>query len=184
MLCRPLTRPLFALLPALYVLIGLDHMPVTWEPTRVAKRGAHRARRPAFAACPHTVTARGERGSSPLARWRTVLAFGPLARVFFYWSLLARSPRQGRTVRIPGVAQPAPHADSAACLVVLLVAWLIHPPAGRWSPRACWCHCDGCSPDRARGGRVVEARGRSCAGGFLLLGGAIRRRGWARSSLH
>jgi hypothetical protein len=32
LLCRPLTRPLFAVLPALYVLVALDDIPVTWEP--------------------------------------------------------------------------------------------------------------------------------------------------------
>jgi hypothetical protein len=31
-LCRRLARPLFAILPALYVLVGLDGVPQTWEP--------------------------------------------------------------------------------------------------------------------------------------------------------
>jgi hypothetical protein len=31
-LCRPMARPLFAVLPALYVLIGFDRLPATWEP--------------------------------------------------------------------------------------------------------------------------------------------------------
>jgi len=31
-LCRPLARPFFAFLPPLYVLIGLDTIPISWEP--------------------------------------------------------------------------------------------------------------------------------------------------------
>jgi hypothetical protein len=31
-LCRPLARPMFAVLPGLYVLVGLDRVPSTWEP--------------------------------------------------------------------------------------------------------------------------------------------------------
>src|SRR5262249_28438863 len=32
LLARPLSRPLFAVLPGLYVLLGLDRVPVAWEP--------------------------------------------------------------------------------------------------------------------------------------------------------
>jgi len=131
-LCRPLTRPVFAVLPAVYVLIGLDRVPETWEP------------HPGWPSAAVTVLAVLAFSRLPAQRHTTrrtwlvalgaltgvVFAFKQNAGVFLLVALLAFTAWQGEDGRNLPVTRSLRFAQILLLgAVVLLVAWLIYPHA-------------------------------------------------------
>jgi hypothetical protein len=132
LLCRPLTRPLFALLPALYVMIGLDRVPEMWEP---------HPGWPSAALSVLTVLAfsRMPTRDGNARRLRLVaiggltgltFAFKQNAGAFLLLALLAFSAWRGDSGLTTPVTRGLRVVQILLLLAVLLfAAWLIHPLA-------------------------------------------------------
>ena len=130
LLCRPLARPAFAILPGLYVLVGLDWVPRTWE----SHPGWPSAALTVLAAWGFTRLPRLSSG------WRTggliaigavaglVFAFKQNAGAFLLLALVAFTAWQGFEIRQVRVTRTLRLTQLALLLaVVLAAAWLIHP---------------------------------------------------------
>jgi len=128
--CRPLARPIFAILPGLYVLVGLDQVPLTWEP------------HPGWPSAALTVLAAWAFGRLPRlsvgqhrywllligALSGLVFAFKQNAGVFLILALVAFAVWQGVDATKTSVTR-ALRAMQVALLtaVVLATAWLVRP---------------------------------------------------------
>jgi hypothetical protein len=131
-LCRPLVRPAFAVLPGLYVLIGLDRAPLTWEPHPGWPSAAVTVLTVcAFARLPGL-------NARQRARWliaigaatALVFAFKQNAGIFLGLALIVFTAWQG----VEGASSAVtPQLRAAQILLlaalVLVAAWLIRPHA-------------------------------------------------------
>jgi len=180
LLCRPLTRPVFALLPVLCVLIGLDRVPEMWEP---------HPGWPSAALIVLTVLAfsRQPTRDDTARRWWLV-AIGALtgavfalkqnAGAYLLLALLAFSAWQGVSGRAIPVTRGLRLVQILILLAVLLfTSWLIHPLADPVIaaylivPLAAAGIAALAGVQVARHGRSLGAWLRSV--GLLVLGGAL-----------
>jgi hypothetical protein len=131
-ICRPMARPVFAVLPGLYVLVGLDRVPATWEPhpgwpsaalTVLAAWGFTQLPRLSNGQRRHWLIAIG-------AVTGLVFAFKQNAGAFLVLALVAFTAWQGVDHRETSVTRSLRMIQLLLLLAVLLAAaWLIHPAA-------------------------------------------------------
>ncbi len=130
LLCRPLARPAFAILPGLYVLVALDWVPRTWEPhpgwpsaalTVLAAWG--------FTRLPRLSSGRRTGGLIAIgAVTGLVFAFKQNAGAFLLVALVAFTAWQGFETRHIRVTRTLRLTQLALLLaVVFAAAWLIRP---------------------------------------------------------
>jgi hypothetical protein len=131
-LCRPLVRPAFAVLPGLYVLVALDRVPQTWEPHPGWPSAAVTVITVwAFARLPGLNTGRRTRWLIAIgAATALVFAFKQNAGVFLGLALIVFTAWHG----VDGVStRVTPQLRAAQILLlfalVLATAWLIQPHA-------------------------------------------------------
>lgn len=130
-LCRPMARPFFALLPPLYVLIGLDPLPDGWEPHPGWPAAALSVLTAlAFSRLPER---------SPMQRRWWLVAIGALTAVafatkqnvgvFLGLAIVAYIVWQGTRTAEPATVSPSLRALQLLLLAVMVaaVAWLISP---------------------------------------------------------
>jgi hypothetical protein len=132
LLCRPLTRPAFAILPGLYVLVGLDWVPRTWEP----HPGWPSAALTVLAAWAFTRLPRLSDGQRALrliaigAVTGVVFALKQNAGAFLLLALVAFTAWQGFEPRRTAATRTLRVTHLLLLLaVVLAAAWLIRPNA-------------------------------------------------------
>lgn len=190
LLCRPLTRPLFALLPALYALIGLDRVPEMWEP------------HPGWPSAALTVlvvlafSRLPTHGHSTRRAWFVVIgaltglvfAFKQNAGAFLLVALLAFTAWQGVDGRNTPVTRSLRLAHVLLLVaVVLLACWLIQPHADPLVaayllvPLATACMAVIMPVGVAQGGRSLGAWLRTA--GFLVIGGGLVTVPWLSALL-
>jgi hypothetical protein len=131
-LCRPLVRPSFAAFPGLYVLVGLDRVPLTWEPHPGWPSAAITVLTVcAFARLPALNTRRRRRWLIAIgAATALVFAFKQNTGVFLGLALIVFTAWQG----VQGVStKVTPQLRAAQILLlpalVVAAAWLIQPHA-------------------------------------------------------
>lgn len=131
-LCRPLVRPAFAVLPGLYVLIGLDQVPQTWEPHPGWPSAAVTVLTVcAFARLPTVAPRRRIYWLIAIgAATALVFAFKQNAGVFLGSALIVFTAWQGVAGGSTTVT-PQLRAAQVALLpgLVLMAAWIIRPHA-------------------------------------------------------
>jgi hypothetical protein len=132
LVCRPLARPAFASLPALYILVALDRLPLTWEPHPGWPSAALTvlsvwafARLPQLSGQRRTYWVVGIGACAAL-----VFAFKQNAGVFLGLALIAFTAWQGVSATRTTVTRGLRVVQFVLLGGVMLAAgWLIHPHA-------------------------------------------------------